>query len=75
MTTMTRRGPLALSLAGGLAAAALLSTIVRGPEMLQRIAAQGNEPSGIAGAEFDAIVQNDSAHRGAIVRAVKLKLD
>jgi tripartite-type tricarboxylate transporter receptor subunit TctC len=55
--------------------AALLSRVVRSPEMLQLIAAQGNEPSGISGAEFDAIVKNDSAHWGAIVRAVKLKLD
>lgn len=54
---------------------ALLSKVARSPDMLKVIATQGNEPSGASGAEFAAIVKNDSARWGEVIRAAKIKLD
>lgn len=53
----------------------LLTKIARSPEMIKLIEAQGNEPSGIAGAEFAAIVKSDSERWGEVIRAAKIKLD
>lgn len=53
----------------------LLSKIARSPEMLKLIEAQGNEPSGIVGADFAAIVRSDSERWGEVIRAAKIKLD
>lgn len=53
----------------------LLTKVARSPEMLKLIEAQGNEPSGIAGAEFAAIVKSDSERWGEIIRAAKIKLE
>ncbi|MES2100412.1 MAG: tripartite tricarboxylate transporter substrate binding protein [Pseudomonadota bacterium] len=53
----------------------LLAKVARSPEMLKLIEAQGNEPSGIAGAEFAAIVKSDSERWGEVIRAAKIKLD
>ncbi len=43
--------------------------------MLQVIEKQGNEPSGISGAEFGAIVNSDSRRWGEVIRAANIKLE
>ncbi|MEO8278739.1 MAG: tripartite tricarboxylate transporter substrate binding protein [Ideonella sp.] len=55
--------------------ATTLAKAVRSPEMLQAIAKQGNDPSGISGAEFAAIVTSDSLRWGEVIRAANIKLD
>jgi tripartite-type tricarboxylate transporter receptor subunit TctC len=52
-----------------------LAKVVRSPEMLKAIEAQGNDPSGASGAEFAAIVTSDSERWGEVIRAAKIKLD
>ena len=54
---------------------AILAKIVRSPEILKLIEAQGNEPSGASGPEFAAIVQRDTERWGEVIRAAKIKLD
>jgi tripartite-type tricarboxylate transporter receptor subunit TctC len=53
----------------------LLSKVARAPEMLKLIEAQGNEPSGAAGAEFAAIVKSDFERWGEVIRTAQIKLD
>lgn len=53
----------------------LLSKIVRSPEMLKLVEQQGNEPSGISGAEFAQIVRQDHARWGEVIRAANIRLD
>ncbi len=53
----------------------VLARIARSPEMLKLIEAQGNEPSGVSGAEFAAIVKSDAERWGEVIRAAKIKLD
>ena len=53
----------------------LLAKIARSPETLKLIESQGNEPSGISGAEFGAIVKGDTERWGEVIRAAKIKLD
>lgn len=53
----------------------LLARIARSPEMLKLIETQGNEPSGVSGEDFAAIVRSDSDRWGEVIRAAKIKLD
>lgn len=53
----------------------VLAKVARSPDMLKLIETQGNEPSGISGGEFAAIVQNDYERWGEVIRAAKIKLD
>ena len=53
----------------------LLAKVVRSPEMLTAIETQGNEPSGVSGAEFAAIVSSDSERWGEVIRAANIRLD
>jgi tripartite-type tricarboxylate transporter receptor subunit TctC len=43
--------------------------------MLKAIEVQGNEPSGVSGAQFAAIVASDSERWGEVIRAAKIRLD
>ena len=52
-----------------------LAKVVRSPQMLKAIETQGNEASGISGAEFASIVASDSERWGEVIRAAKIKLD
>ena len=45
------------------------------PDMLKAIEQQGNEPSGVSGAEFAAIVKSDYERWGEVIRSAKIKLD
>jgi tripartite-type tricarboxylate transporter receptor subunit TctC len=53
----------------------VLAKVVRSPEMLKAIEVQGNEPSGVSGAQFAAIVASDSERWGEVIRAAKIRLD
>src|SRR5262245_34857233 len=53
----------------------LLKSVVTSPEMLKIIEAQGNEPSGVSGAEFAAIVRSDYERWGEVIKAANIKLD
>jgi tripartite-type tricarboxylate transporter receptor subunit TctC len=55
--------------------ASVLGKVARMPEMLKLIEAQGNEPSGVSGAEFAAIVKGDSERWGEVIRSANIKLD
>ncbi|VTU19481.1 Bug family tripartite tricarboxylate transporter substrate binding protein [Variovorax sp. RA8] len=55
--------------------ASLLAKVARMPEMLKLIEAQGNEPSGVSGPEFAAIVKGDSERWGEVIRSANIKLD
>ena len=55
--------------------AGLLQKAVTSPDMLKAIEQQGNEPSGVSGAEFAAIVKSDYERWGEVIRSAKIKLD
>lgn len=55
--------------------AGLLKQSATSPDMLKAIDQQGNEPSGISGPEFAAIVRNDYERWGEVIRNAKIKLD
>jgi tripartite-type tricarboxylate transporter receptor subunit TctC len=55
--------------------AGLLKQAATSPDMLKAIDLQGNEPSGISGPEFAAIVRNDYERWGEVIRNAKIKLD
>jgi tripartite-type tricarboxylate transporter receptor subunit TctC len=55
--------------------AGLLQQAVTAPDMLKAIAAQGNEASGVSGADFAAIVKSDHDRWGEVIRAAKIRLD
>lgn len=45
------------------------------PDVRDRLVAQGSEPSGMAPAEFDALVKDDLKRWTAVIRAANIKLD
>lgn len=53
----------------------LLKSAVTAPEMVKAIEAQGNQPSGVSGAEFAAIVRSDYERWGEVIKAANIKLD
>lgn len=53
----------------------VLAKVARAPEMLKLIETQGNEPSGLSGDAFAAIVKNDSQRWGEVIRSAGIKLD
>ncbi|MEO6031752.1 MAG: tripartite tricarboxylate transporter substrate binding protein, partial [Burkholderiaceae bacterium] len=53
----------------------VLSKVARSPEMLKLIETQGNEPSGVSGAAFAAIVRSDSERWGEVIKAAHIRLD
>jgi tripartite-type tricarboxylate transporter receptor subunit TctC len=55
--------------------AGLLKKMSTSPEMLKMIEQQGNEASGVSGADFANIVKRDYERWGEVIRAAKIKLD
>ncbi len=53
----------------------LLGKIARSPEMIKLIETQGNEPSGVSGPAFAAIVNHDRERWGEVIKAAYIKLD